>query len=454
MFDANTGEMLRTLDPTDIAAGDGYAESVAVYGTTAVVGADSKNDDNGQAYVFDVTTGTELRKLVPTTPGAQLGQSVGINENFIYAGAEGDDSGRGAGYIYDRATYQLRTKLVFDDPDANSQGNKGALSGNSVLMVGDNPAAYVFDAVTGSLSQKLTVSGAEGLGSYGALSGTLAVVGDNDDSEDRGAAYVFDATTGAILHVLRAADGEADDKFGDCVAIDGHTVAVGATGDENGSGSVYVFDALTGIQLIRIRPDDSTSGAEFGLSLSISNGRLLVGAPTGFADDGDGGQAQSGVAYLFNLDPQALADVNADGQVDVLDIDQLSTAVRNGSKEPQYDLNHDEEVSSFDREVWIRALQHTYVGDANLDGAFDSSDFVEVFSVGKYETGQAAGWSEGDWNGDALFNSNDFVAAFAGGGYELGPMAAAQAVPEPNSLLAASIMALGSLFVWRRRRGN
>ncbi|MCA9172643.1 MAG: hypothetical protein KDB23_33490, partial [Planctomycetales bacterium] len=54
------------------------------------------------------------------------------------------------------------------------------------------------------------------------------------------------------------------------------------------------------------------------------------------------------------------------------------------------------------------------VGDANLDGIFNSADIVQIFQAGKYEltTDGAASWSQGDWNGDGLFITSDLVFAF------------------------------------------
>ncbi|MCA9150698.1 MAG: chitobiase/beta-hexosaminidase C-terminal domain-containing protein, partial [Planctomycetales bacterium] len=54
------------------------------------------------------------------------------------------------------------------------------------------------------------------------------------------------------------------------------------------------------------------------------------------------------------------------------------------------------------------------VGDANLDGIFNSADIVQIFQAGKYELtiDGAASWSQGDWNGDGLFITSDLVFAF------------------------------------------
>ncbi|MCA9214320.1 MAG: hypothetical protein KDB27_14710, partial [Planctomycetales bacterium] len=64
------------------------------------------------------------------------------------------------------------------------------------------------------------------------------------------------------------------------------------------------------------------------------------------------------------------------------------------------------------------------VGDSNLDGKFDSTDLVAVFTVGKFETGEAATHAEGDWNSDGFFNSTDFVAAFQANSYQRNRLAA------------------------------
>ena len=145
-------------------------------------------------------------------------------------------------------------------------------------------------------------------------------------------------------------------------------------------------------------------------------------------------------------------DFDGNGELDAADIDLLSAAMNSGENAIEYDLNGDNLVDQSDRTVWINDLRNTYVGDTNLDGVFDSGDFVAAFQAGQYED-QAPGnstWSTGDWNGDTEFDSGDFVSAFQAGGYDLGPRAAVAAVPEPTTSVLLA-MGLAMLLGQRRR---
>ena len=147
-----------------------------------------------------------------------------------------------------------------------------------------------------------------------------------------------------------------------------------------------------------------------------------------------------------------VGDFNNNQELDVGDLDLLAAAIAGGENPAEYDLNGDGIVDADgDQIYWLHDLKSTWVGDVDLDGLFDSTDFVAVFVEGKYETGEAAGWAEGDWNADLVFSSGDFVAAFIDGGYEIGAFpGAVQAVPEPTgvALLLLGVLMLGGL---RRR---
>lgn len=158
------------------------------------------------------------------------------------------------------------------------------------------------------------------------------------------------------------------------------------------------------------------------------------------------GATQAFVAVI----PRSVAgDFNGNGQLDALDLDLMSEAMN--LYDGRFDLNQDSKVDISDRRLWVATLKKTFMGDANLDGQFESGDLVAVFAAGKYETGAQASWTEGDWNGDRLFESGDLIEAFQEGGYEQGARAATAAVPEPSGWMG---MLLASVPWIRRARAS
>ncbi len=154
--------------------------------------------------------------------------------------------------------------------------------------------------------------------------------------------------------------------------------------------------------------------------------------------------------YVGGPDTGDPGDYNADGVLDAVDIDLQSAEMKKPEAEQNTDLfdhNGDNVVNIDDRSIWVTDLRGTWIGDSNFDNEFNSTDLVQVFAGGKYETGDMAGWELGDWDGDMVFGSGDLVFAFAGGGYEQGPPPAA-AVPEPSSL----VLVLLGLFAFGCRR--
>jgi uncharacterized membrane protein len=177
------------------------------------------------------------------------------------------------------------------------------------------------------------------------------------------------------------------------------------------------------------------------VSAVTNDGRYLVG--TAHHTDG------YNEAYLVDLGLRG--DLDNNETLDVADVDQLASAIASGALDLSFDVNWSGAVDVNDLNYWVKSLKKTWFGDANLDGKFDSDDFVQVFDVGKYETQQAASWAEGDWNGDGVFGTADLVKALEDGGYEQGPRTDAVAVPEPG---AWSLLMMG-LLPWlagRRRR--
>jgi hypothetical protein len=153
--------------------------------------------------------------------------------------------------------------------------------------------------------------------------------------------------------------------------------------------------------------------------------------------------------YFLSVGGGGTGDFNANGALDGADIDDLTGQVAGGAHPPAYDLNGDALVDGGDIGVWVTDLYNSWIGDANLDGEFNSGDLVDVLASGTYEMDVDSVWTTGDFNGDGRTNSSDLVAALAGGGYEQGPRGGVQAVPEPSGLI---LLAVGALLLGAARR--
>ena len=160
-----------------------------------------------------------------------------------------------------------------------------------------------------------------------------------------------------------------------------------------------------------------------------------------FRDQRDLHTAERPIGYIveYPLDRPA-GDFEPDNQLTAADIERLALQMQSSVYNPLFDLSADGAVDIDDLRVWIEEVRGSYFGDANLDGEFNSSDFISVFRGGQYEDGVSnnSNWTTGDWNGDFEFDTRDFLIAFQAAGYEAGPRAAS-AVPEPR----VSFLALG-----------
>ena len=272
------------LTATDAAVRDIFGISVAIDGGTIVVGAYGDDVDgsySGAVYVFRTSDGgatyIEAAKLTVSDAGASdyFGISVAIDGSTIVVGAEGDDDS-GSAYVFHTsdggATYGQVVKLTAADAASNDYfGRSVAIDGGTIVVgaYGDDPggSVYVFRTTDGGATYgqvaKLTAADAAAYDYFGgsvAIDGDTIVVGahwDDDAGDDSGSAYVFRTTDGGATYVqvakLTASDAAASDWFGISVAIAGDTVVVGASGDvvgaegDDDSGSAYVFSTTAAL---------------------------------------------------------------------------------------------------------------------------------------------------------------------------------------------------------------
>ena len=291
---------------SDAGPAEAFGHALDVEGSYAVIGARNavvNGADTGAAYVFDSVTGQELYKIVPADGASndKFGFSVSIENGFVLIGSPhhsvGGVSMVGCVYVYDLSNGVEVGRLVPGTLDVkghfgigvSAEGNLAAVGGHTRDPAAvDSGEAFVFDWTTGTQLHSLVPTDAtanDRLGWTVAMDNGLVLVGANYDDDlgpDAGSAYIFDASTGAQLHKLVGADTSAGDLFGWKLDMEGGLAVVSAhKRDFLGAidaGAIYVFDVASGSQLAKYRAPDGMSGDEFGYGLDLGGTRVAVGS--------------------------------------------------------------------------------------------------------------------------------------------------------------------------------
>tara|TARA_R110002073_G_scaffold118918_4_gene259076 strand:- start:29461 stop:31881 length:2421 start_codon:yes stop_codon:yes gene_type:complete len=320
-FDTTTGNLISELIPDSSEGGDVFGSSIAISGTTAIIGAygdENAGNSSGAAYLFDIVTGRQIAKLIPRFAGGYdyFGRYVAISESMALVGAVGNND-TGSAYVFDLSNFHEIAKLKSSDAALDDNfGRSVAISGNNAIVgaLFDDDAgnssgsAYMFSDIEAPCEPyltnetlKLAPNGDPREWNFGYsidISGNTAVVGATKPN-DIGSAYLFDTETGTQLARLTAEDASPGDAFGVSVAISPSTVIVGATNDEheNGiTGSAYLFDVITGAQIGKLISENPTTGDGFGSRVAIYGNTAIVGA---HFDSQEG--FRTGAVYIFDI---------------------------------------------------------------------------------------------------------------------------------------------------------
>lgn len=240
------------------ASDDGFGFSVAISGTTLVVGAPDANDFNGQAFVYAKTaTGWKqtavLKEPDPVFEGDDaFGTSVGVSGSAIVVGAPGHQHGTGFGEAYmfakTPAGWKQTAELKVAGANDNGFGAAVAIAGTTEVIGAPNAfvsagRAFVFaKAATGwkQTAQLKPAAGGSGGGGSGALfgeavaiSGPTVAVGEPQRSPSfDGRVHVFARTASGWKQAATLKDGPPIAELGRWVALSGPTLVTnrGATG--------------------------------------------------------------------------------------------------------------------------------------------------------------------------------------------------------------------------------
>ncbi len=333
---------------------DELGYSIAISGSTIVVGAPRANNTSGAAYVFQQgksgswTEEAELTPSDPDTNAAEFGYAVAISGNTIVVGtapAPGEtysllppesvyiyEAQNGVWHSGTETTKLTAASAGLGDGQAPSFGASVAINGSTLVVGAPNWQAAYEDPTGAAFVYTLNSSGAVASGpvqltagsqtlagntSFGyavATSGDTIVVGDPGGNEP-GSAYIYSepssgwATTSTPSYSLTANDTGSIDEFGYAVAIDGSTAVVAAPkhsgsnpGSEQQEGALYVFSqqgngSWPTTQSAELNPSDSkdVNDTTLGTDGVAISGSTIVGGT------GEGtGSLNRAAAYVFS----------------------------------------------------------------------------------------------------------------------------------------------------------
>lgn len=298
VIDLATGKTLQRLSPPPSFTGDAFGESVAVVGTTIVVGTSgsllSGIPAAGTVFVYDGDTGALLRTIDNPTPALHdgFGLAVAAVGNTILVGAPGDDTAAddsGAAYAFDADTGGLLHTFV------NPSGEEDDYFGGSVAALGGDflvgHSGYGAAGTLTTLGNDVIVGSSDGFaletyrfdGTTGALLQTYAA-----PATPTSAVHIFDGTSGTLLRTLTPppfGNIYQDIQFGRSVTTIGPHLIVGEFGIPYRGlrvlGAVFMFDEASGAleqTILAHAPDEAD---DFGWAVLAAGGRLAISVPTG-----------------------------------------------------------------------------------------------------------------------------------------------------------------------------
>lgn len=344
-FDSSSWVEEAKLLASDGADGDHFGVRVYISGDTAVVGANSDDDNganSGSAYIFryNGSSWVEETKLLASdgNTGEYFGTAIGISDDIAIVGAPRDNdngSNSGSAYIFrfDGSSWVEETKLLASDGAAEDGfGRKVSISGDTAVIGArynddngdDCGSAYIFRFIGSSWVEEdklLASDGAEDdfFGDSVEIWGDTAIIGapgDNDNGPASGSAYIFrfNGSSWAEEDKLLASDGTAGDFFGKEVSILGNTAVIGASDDfAYGSAYIFRFNGSSWVEQSKLLASDGAHDDNFGYDVSISGNTIIIGA--GGNDDNG---SNSGSAYIFGLSLNP-GDLDFDNDVDFVD---------------------------------------------------------------------------------------------------------------------------------------
>lgn len=266
-------EQMVRLHAPDAVTGDEYGYSVAIDGDTAVVGVPGDDTDRGAVYVYVRTPAGWVfqQKLTASTraAGDRFGHSVAVAGDHIAVGAPGRtvsaQSEAGSIYTFRRVGGIWQPPALRDNPapQAGEQYGWAIDMDGTTLVVGEPFANSV----------------------YGPTHGFARV-------------YVWNGSSWAFMAGLEDTEVDAAGaQLGKAVGVSGQTVITGCPAEDTSRGSVIVWNwnGATWVYGQKLQVAGGAAWDEFGSSVDISGNTLVAGGPGRDLASG----IDAGAAYVY-----------------------------------------------------------------------------------------------------------------------------------------------------------
>lgn len=150
LFDAATGDLVRTIDPPGRIAGDGFGTSVALDNGLLAVGTNPLSvgsADTRYAYLIDTSTGEVIHQFQSFGPQSdRFGYAVALDGGLVAVGAPNDGTDPGAVFVYETSTGFPISKLTPENGNTTTDmGTRVHLADGAAFCVGSNSRMYCFD---------------------------------------------------------------------------------------------------------------------------------------------------------------------------------------------------------------------------------------------------------------------------------------------------------------------
>ena len=264
---SNFSHRLVPSDELTLPRQSGFGRTLALHGSSALVGTGSFEDPNdpyytppGNIYLFDLTnpSATEVRQFVPT--GGKVigyGARTAMYGDYVIASSYQDPSTTGSVFVFSASTGNQLYKLTA--PDTTTRFGVSVAIYGTKLAVGSADAVYLFDVASATLLHKFTSCNAV------AIHDNRIIVTDTNYLDAR----IYDATTYSLITScipsIRTAAITVDiSQSYAIVAAYGSSV-----GGRTSSGLITVFDPATGQELHQLSDGRDDNNTRFGFGAQI-----------------------------------------------------------------------------------------------------------------------------------------------------------------------------------------